>query len=39
MNGPAIIYVGLTKARQSGAVVPFPAAAAANAVLSERRVS
>ena len=38
VNGPAIIYIGLTKARQSGAVLPFPAAAA-NAVLSERRAS
>ena len=38
VNGPAIIYVGLTKARQSGAVVPFPAAAS-SAVASERRAS
>jgi uroporphyrin-III C-methyltransferase/precorrin-2 dehydrogenase/sirohydrochlorin ferrochelatase len=37
VSGPAIIYIGLGRARQSAAVVPFPAPAAA--VQIERRAS
>lgn len=38
VTGPAIIFIGLSKARQSAAVVPFPGPAA-SAVQIERRAS